>query len=74
MCRSHYSVVIENYADDLVEEMDAVNNPEDSFGGKPQRFLFQRRSILKKMIFVKTRRKSFTGSLLVARCASVMLT
>jgi len=23
-------VVIENYPDDLVEEMDAINNPEDS--------------------------------------------
>ena len=26
-------VVIENYADDLVEEMDAINNPEDSSAG-----------------------------------------
>ena len=26
-------VVIENYPDDLVEEMDAVNNPEDSSAG-----------------------------------------
>jgi glutaminyl-tRNA synthetase len=26
-------VVIENYPDDLVEEMDAINNPEDSSAG-----------------------------------------
>ena len=66
-------VVIENYPDDLVEEMDAVNNPEDS-SREAAKFLFQRRSLLKKMIFVKTRRKSFTGSLLVAKCASAMRT
>ncbi len=34
-------VVIENYPDDLVEEMDAINNPEDASCGNPQDSFFK---------------------------------
>ena len=51
-------VVIENYPDDLVEEMDAINNPEDPSAGS--RFVpFSKTLYIEKDDFMETPHKQF---------------
>ena len=53
-------VVIENYPDEKIEELEAINNPEDS-KWEQEKFLFQKQFILRKMIFRKIRQKNSSG-------------
>ena len=54
-------VVIENYPEEQVEELDAVNNPEDPDGRQQKSAIFQGALILSRMISWKSRQRSFSA-------------
>ena len=62
-------VVIDNYPDDLVEVMDAINNPEDASAGSRQ-VPFSKVLYIEQEDFSEDPPKSFTGSRRAVRCGS----
>ena len=61
-------VVIENYPEDAVEELDAVNNPEDAVGGHAQGAVLARAVDRARGLRGRCRRRASTGSRPARRC------
>ena len=60
-------VVITNFPEGKVEELDAVNNPEDESAGK-RKIPFSRELFIERDDFRKCRRRNFSGSNPAAKC------
>ena len=60
-------VVITNYPEGKIEELDAVNNPEDESAGK-RKIPFSRELFIERDDFRKCRRRNFSGSNPAAKC------
>ena len=63
-------VVIENYPEGGVEEVEAVNNPEDAVGRHAADAVLARCSTSSATTSWRRRRRSSSGSLRAPRCAS----
>ena len=66
-------VVIENYPEGQVEELDAVNNPEDPSAGI-RRVPFSRELYIERTTSARSRRRSTSASRPGARCACATAT
>ena len=60
-------VVITNFPEGKIEELDAVNNPEDEHAGK-RKIPFTRELFIERDDFRKFRRRNFSGSNPAAKC------
>ena len=67
-------VVIDNYPEDQVEEMDAVNNPEDASCRNAARFRSRASSTSSRTTFAKCHRRSISVSRRGAKCGCAMAT
>ena len=68
-CCARSELVIENYPEGQVEELDAVNNPEDAVGRHPQGALLARALDRARRLHGGSAERSSSASLRAARCA-----